>query len=90
MIDSTITEYAVKQARAVEARKEKELLGAWRTGYKFLYVVTDRDNPNRLLFHPSDYPKFPHGPDVIVKRYDLRDVTAEQVREYHAAADSKS
>lgn len=81
MTGSIVTEYAAKQARAVAARTEKELLGAWRTGHDFLYVVTDRNNPNRMLFHPSDYPKFPHGPDVIVERYDLRGVTAEQVRE---------
>ena len=83
MTKNTITKYAAKQARAVAARREKELLGAWRTGHDFLYVVTDRDNPNRMLFHPSDYPKFPHGPDVRVERFDLRDLTAEQVREHY-------
>lgn len=81
MTGDITTEYAVKKAQAVAARTEKELLGAWRTGHDFLYVVTDRDNPNWMLFHPSDWPKFPHGPDVRVKRYDLRDVTTEQLRE---------
>lgn len=75
-----LTKYATQAAREVAERVEREVIGAWRSGYDFVFVVTDRDNPRRMLFHPTNHPEFPSTPSLRVERYDLRDVSAEDVQ----------
>jgi len=93
--DELMTEAVASMTKAVIGRLELELHGAWRAGYNFLYVVTDRgtlspsaargsfstdDAGVSKVYIPSQSPRLrPPDQSVKVERYDLRDVTRAEV-----------
>ena len=79
--------------RRVMERLERELEGAWRAGFDFLYVVTHNeivgwDDPSREAFTvkqsyiPSNRPdRHPPNPMDVMKRYDLRNVSYAEIQD---------
>ena len=81
-------------AEGVAKRLEKELIGAWRAGYDYLYVapdITHREPQDRSELSVNiTYKVLPlnhelqHNPfDVPMERYDLDSLTTEEYNEYY-------
>lgn len=85
-IDYSIT---IQTAEDMAERLEKELIGAWRAGYDYLYVAPDigpMEHNNRTATTltvqyrvlPSNH-ELEHNPlDVSMTRYDLTELTVEE------------
>lgn len=82
----------LEMVEGVQERLEKELLGAWRSGYDYLYVApevhTSADSDMKDLAFTFDYQVLPshgrlvHNPfDVPMEEYDLRNLTVAEYQE---------
>lgn len=77
MVRDGLEEYT----RALMARQEKELRGAWRAGYDYLYKISLWSEPHKRSFVPSDREKWPHSSEFKVERWDIAAVDDETIKQ---------
>jgi len=95
MVDGLTMTATVKAQEQMAERLEKELIGAWRAGYDYLYVAPDITSQREPTHDKSElvmsvsYKVLPcnhelsHNPfETQMERYDLKDLTVVDYKEH--------